>query len=178
MNYIVLANIIALVASTMMVISGLIKNKKRVLYIQTIQIGLTVISNLILGGITGALINFISFFRNIIYYKNKLTFINKLSLIGVSTLLTVIFNNHGIIGLLPLLSITAYTLFMSIDDMVKFKLLIIFTMIVWGIYDFSIKSYTSCIFNLFNIITSLIAIINIKEDRKKEEKVYGELENC
>lgn len=170
MNYIIIANIIALVASTLMVISGLIKNKKKVLYIQTIQIGLTVISNLILGGITGALINIVSFFRNIVYYKNKLTFKNKIFLITISLVLTIIFNDYGILGLLPLISITSYTLLMSIDDLVKFKLLIIFTMIVWGIYDYSIKSYTSCIFNLFNIVTNIIAIANIKEDRKKEDK--------
>ena len=48
------------------------KTKEKILYFQTVQIGLSVISNIILGGITGAIINALSLIRNILCYKDKL----------------------------------------------------------------------------------------------------------
>ena len=57
MNYIVIGNIIALIASLLMLYSGYIKKKQKILFIQTIQIGLSVLSNVVLGGISGAIIN-------------------------------------------------------------------------------------------------------------------------
>ena len=35
----------------------MLKQKKKILYFQTVQIGMSVVSNIILGGITGAIIN-------------------------------------------------------------------------------------------------------------------------
>ena len=43
-------NIIAFIASILMVYSGLLKQKQKILYFQTIQFGLAVISNIIFGG--------------------------------------------------------------------------------------------------------------------------------
>ena len=60
MQKLLLGNIIALIASFIMVYSGLLKTKKRVLYAQTIQIGLFVISNMILGWIVGVIVNIIN----------------------------------------------------------------------------------------------------------------------
>ena len=57
---IIIANIIALIASIVMVYSGYLKTKKKIIYAQSIQIGLLVVSNIILGGITGAIINLIN----------------------------------------------------------------------------------------------------------------------
>ena len=65
MSCIVIGNIIALIASIIMVYSGLLKQKKKILYTQTIQILLAVISNIVLGGLTGAIINALSCVRNI-----------------------------------------------------------------------------------------------------------------
>ena len=73
----IIGNIVALIASLIMVYSGYLKQKKKILYVQTIQIGLSVLSNIILGGITGAIINAVSCIRNILCYKEKLSNITK-----------------------------------------------------------------------------------------------------
>ncbi|MBR3049191.1 MAG: YgjV family protein, partial [Bacilli bacterium] len=75
-------------------------------------------------------------------------------------------NNLGIIGLLPLISTVTYLWLMNIKDVIKFKYLMCFTMILWLIYDFSIKSYTSSIFDLFTIISNIIAIVQLKYRKK------------
>lgn len=163
----VIGNIIALIASIIMVYSGIIKHKKKILYVQSIQIGLSVISYLFLMGIPGAIISALNFVRNILCYNNKLNITNKIIITVLAIVLIMLFNNLGLIGLLPLVSTIVYLWFMTIKDVTKFKILIIFTMILWSIYDFKIQSYTSCLFDIFTIITNLIAIIRIKMIRTK-----------
>lgn len=159
----IIGNAIALIASILMVYSGIIKQKKKILYIQSIQIGLSVISNIVLNGISGAIINSISFIRNILCYKNKLGVNEKIILTILSVVLILCFNNLGLIGILPLISTIVYLWFMTIKNITKFKMLIIFTMVLWSIYDFTIQSYISCIFDIFTILTNTISIIKIKK---------------
>lgn len=167
MIYIIIGNIIALIASIIMVYSGFLKQKKTILYTQTIQIGLSVLSNIVLGGITGAIINALSCVRNILCYKDKLDLKAKIILIFLATTLSLMFNNLGVIGLLPVISTITYILLMNTKDIIKFKWLIIFTMLMWLIYDLFIKSYTSAIFDFMNIVANIISIIQIGLKIKK-----------
>lgn len=162
---VIIGNIIALVASLLMVYSGTLNKKKKILYVQTIQIGLSVISNIILGGITGAIINAISMIRNIICYKDKLGFKEKIIITILSVTLCIIFNNHGIIGMLPVISTVTYIWLMNLKDIKKFKCLIAFTMLMWFIYDLVIKSYSSAIFDFLSVAINLYTAFKMK--RKK-----------
>ena len=166
---IIIGNIIALIASIIMVYSGYLKQKKKILYVQTIQIGLSVLSNIVLGGITGAIINAISYVRNILCYKEKLNNTSKIILIVLATILSLYFNNLGIIGLLPLISSITYILLMNIKNVIKFKYLIIFTMLLWFFYDLYIKSYTSACFDAMCIITNMCSIIQMNKQKFKVE---------
>ena len=169
MNTILIANAIALIASLLMVYTGYIKKKEKILFFQTIQIGLSVISNLILGGITGAIINALGLIRNILCYKEKLNKIVQIILIILSILLGVYFNNLALIGLLPIISNVVYIVFMNIKDVIKFKYLIIFTMTMWLVYDIYIMSYTSAVFDLGTMIANIIAVIQIKRNKGEEK---------
>lgn len=167
MSYIIIGNIIALVASILMVYSGIIKNKKKIIYVQTIQISLSVLSNIILNGITGAIINVLSLIRNILCYKDKLKLKTKIIISLLAIIFSLKFNNIGLIGLLPLISMITYIWLMNIKNVIHFKILIIFTMIMWGIYDLYIKSYTSAIFDFASVITNYISIIQINRKNNK-----------
>ena len=104
MNTIVIGNIIALLGSILMTYSGLLKNKQTIIIVQTIQIILFIISNLILGGITGAIINLISCIRNILCYKDKLNKKAQAFILTFATIFSLMFNNLALVGLLPLIS--------------------------------------------------------------------------
>lgn len=161
MFLLIIGNIIALIASILMVYSGFIKEKKKILFIQTFQIGLSVISNIILGGITGAIINTINLIRNIICYKDKLGLKEKIIITFFAVVLSFKFNNLGLLGFLPVISTVTYIWFMNVKDVKKFKILIVFTMLMWFIYDIIIKSYTSAIFDFMNIVANIITIFKI-----------------
>ena len=165
---IIIGNIIALIASILMVISGLQKKKKTILFIQIIQITLSVISNIVLGGYTGAIINAISCIRDILCYKDKLGTKEKIFIIILAIGLTITFNNLSLIGLLPLIATIVYISFMNIKDVVKFKFLVIFSMIMWLVYDLYIKSYTSGIFDFLSIVANIIAIYQLQKNNKKK----------
>lgn len=166
MIQIIIGNIVALIASLLMVYSGLIKQKKKILYVQTVQIGLSVISNIILGGIVGAIINALSCVRNILCYKGKLGIKEKIIITILALILSISFNNIGIIGILPLISTIVYLWLMNIENVTKFKILIIFTMSMWFIYDIFIKSYSSAVFDFMNIIANIFSILKIKRSQK------------
>lgn len=157
----IIGNIVALIVSLIMVYSGYLKQKKKILYVQTIQIGLSVLSNIILGGITGAIINAVSCIRNILCYKEKLRNITKIVLIIIAITLSLSFNNLGLIGLLPLISTIIYISLMNTQDIIKFKCLIILTMILWFVYDLYIKSYIFAGFDFMSIVVNIISIIQL-----------------
>ncbi|MCI6266639.1 MAG: YgjV family protein [Erysipelotrichaceae bacterium] len=159
---IIIGNIIAFIASILMVYSGMLKQKKKILYFQTVQIGMSVISNIILSGITGAIINALSMIRNILCYKDKLGIKEKIVITILAVILTFKWNNLGYIGLLPLISTIVYIWLMNIKNVKNFKLLISFTMLMWLIYDIAIKSYASAIFDFMCIFANIITIFQIK----------------
>ena len=159
----IIGNIIALIGSLLMVYASVIKDKKGILFVQSLQIGLFAISNLVLNGISGFIINTINFIRNIICYKEVLTLKVKIVLSIISTVLTVYFNNLGLIGYLPLISGLIYLWFMTVKDVIKFKILIIVSVAFWLIYDFTIQSYTASLFDLITIIVSSISVIRLKK---------------
>lgn len=168
---IVIGNIVALIASILMVYTGFIEKKKKIIYIQIIQAGLFVASNLILNGITGAIISIIGCIRSILCYKNKLGLKEKIILTIISVVFSLTLNNNGIIGLLPMASTIVYMWLMNVKDEVKFKYLNIFTTTMWLIYGLSINSYTSSGFNIATIIANFITISKMKRNNKKKKKI-------
>lgn len=162
----IFGNFIALIASILMIYVGTIKDKSKIIFTQTIQIMITIISNIILGGITGAIINIICCIRNIFCYKEKLSKTVQTILIILSIIFSLIFNDLGLIGLLPLISTVIYTIFMNIQDVVKFKVLIMVTTFMWFIYDLTILSYSAALFDLLCVFTNFVSILRIKQLEK------------
>ena len=159
----IVGNIIAFIAAAIMMYTGYVKNKKKIIFLQTVQIGMSVISNLVLGGIPGAIVNAVSCARNIVCYKNKLDMRAKIIFVIVTTALTIAFNNLLFIGLLPLAASLTYIVFMTEKNVIKFKIITIATLIMWGIYDLYIQSYTSACFDFLTVATNVIAIVQIRK---------------
>ena len=168
---IVIGNILALIGSLLMVYSGLIKKKNKIIYVQTVQMLMFVLSNAVLGGITGMITNFFGCVRNILCYKNKLKNKEKILLALLTCMFSLSLNNLGIIGILPLISTVVYTLLIDLKDVVKFKILIISTITLWLIYDIYIQSYTSAIFDFMTVVTNSIGIYKLHSHTKHKKAV-------
>lgn len=163
-----LGNAFALIASIIMATSGVVKDGKKFLICQNAQLGLSTISNLILGGYTGALLNVVSIGRNILCYNNKFTKTFKIVIVIIQVVGCLLANNIGWIGLCPLISVLVYTLFLTTDAK-KLKLLTASTVILWAIYDFYIQSYTAFAFDIFTMITNLVGLYRVQ--KKGEDNI-------
>ena len=170
MTYIIIGNIIALIASLLMVISGIVKTKKEVLFYQTLEVGTATVAYAFLGALSGVVINAINVLRNYLAYKDKLNIIYKAFLTILSITLVLLFNKEGLVGLLPLIAIIIYLWSLDIKNIIKFKKLIIFLMILWIIYDFIVHNYVAVIFDILTILTNITSIVSIKKIQNRKVK--------
>lgn len=154
MIQIVIANIIDFLASMVQIYTGTVKDKAKILLLQILQLGMQTVSMLLLGAIPGAISNVLSCIRNYLCYKDVFTWPVKIVLIVISFVLTVAFNNQGLLGYLPFAVCTVYVLFMDMKDEIKFKLLVTLTFVPWMVYYLVIKSYTGALFAAITIVTS------------------------
>ena len=150
-----IANIIDFLASILMVASGSIKKKAKILAVQIIQLLMQSVSMLLLGGITGAVNNVLSCLRNYICYKEKMNAVWKAVLIVASIALTLLLNDQGLLGLIPVVVCTVYILLMDIKDPIAFKLLVTLTFVPWVFYHFFFSAgLMPCFFLRFTSLAS------------------------
>ena len=96
----IIGNIFSLLSSLCLAISVIKKSKKDLVWWQTLNIILSLVTDVVLLAYSAVILTLVALFRNILEYRNKLTvkwtFI--LSILGVIIGLYV--NNRGIFGLL------------------------------------------------------------------------------
>lgn len=162
MNSIIIGNILAFFGAVLLFFTSFLKNRKKMIFYQTINILLYALSNLVLGGIIGFINNILNVIRNILCYKDKLNFMWKIIITILTIILTIFFNPTNIIHILPSISALVYLWFMNVKDVKKFKILTAFVMTFWVVYDFVIKSYVGAMFDLVVVIINIIASYKIK----------------
>ena len=163
---IIIANIIDLLAAMIQVGSGAIKKKSKILVVQIVQLLMQAVSMLLLGGVTGAVSNVLSCFRNYLCYKEKLNTMWKAILIIASIVMTIALNDQGLLGIIPVTVCTVYIIFMDVKDPIKFKLLVTLSFIPWVFYHFILKSYTGAFFDAASVLTNGITLFRMIKEKK------------
>ena len=163
---IIIANVIDFLAAMIQVGSGSLKKKAKILFVQIIQLLMQAVSMLLLGGVTGAVSNVLSCYRNYLCYKEKLTTFWKAALIAASVVLTVLLNDQGWLGLIPVVVCTVYILLMDMKDPIKFKLLVTLSFLPWLVYHFAIQAYVGAIFDAATVITNGITLYMMIREKK------------
>lgn len=160
---ILIANIIDFLAALVQVGSGTLKSRSKILLFQILQLGMQTVSMFLLDAIPGAISNILSCIRNYLCYKDVFTWPVKITLILLSGILTVMFNNQGLLGYLPFIICTVYVIFMDIKDPIKFKLLVTLSFIPWIFYYLIIQSYTGAFFAFSTVITNFWTLYKMKK---------------
>ena len=160
-----IANVIGLIGSILMVLMGILKKKKDVLHAQNAQLVLLGISNVMMGGYIGCIVNIIAIFRNILCSKGKLNMFWVVIITMFTITIGVICNKEGMIGYLPILATLIFLFFMNIKDMVKFKFMTAIVMFLWFIYDLEIRVYTTALFDLITVFSCLIVMYHIAHEK-------------
>lgn len=180
-----IANIISLIGNTCFTSSSLFKDKKKILFLQTINHLLSCIAQLMLNAFSGMIIDAMFFIKNIflIFLKSskKVMIISNSICIILATGLAITLNillSHSIwYGFLPPTAcfiLGTLTLFAFIFDknqdnselIIKSGLII--NSILWCIYGTYVKLYPVMIFNVITLVISVIAIIKILIKKNKK----------
>ena len=163
MRNILIGNAVMLIGAILMSVIGLFKNKKTIIAAQTGQIALMTTGSLLLGSIPGAVVNALSIVRNLLCYNGKLTKVMKGILIFLTIVISVAFNNLGIVGFLPIIATVAFIIFMDTENVVELKWLIIVTAAMWMIHDIYIQAYSVVPFDILTIITNFVSLRAIQK---------------
>ena len=162
----IIANIFSFVGSVMMVVIGAIKSPRKIVFTQSIQICFMATANLLLGGISGCIVNAVSFARNIACCFNKFSKPVKIGFITAQVALTALFGVADPVLWLPVIANCILTWYLDCDNAIKLKLLISLCITFWAGYDFYLKNYSAFVFDALIIISNLISAISIRRKNK------------
>ena len=165
---VLIANGISILGAILMVAIGLIKSKKGVLLAQCGQFTLLGLSNLLLGGLTGVIVDIVSIIRNVYCSKRNMTWPVKIAFIVIQLIIAVPMNKIGWLGWLPIISTSIFTLFIDVKKDEHLKILIIFTTMFWVVYDFGLMNYTASLFDALSIVSNVVGLIMILKGGSKK----------
>lgn len=166
---VIIANIISLISCTIMMLTGLIKNKNKVLGVQCIQFVLMGTSHFLLGAMGGVFATLISLLRNLAFFKFKSSKGLKIGFIVLQIVLSASTVTINPLTWLPILSTAVFTWFIDSDDIIKFKVAMILSVGMWIIYDAAHLNFTSAAFDVFTVLSTGYSIYRIKKTKISEE---------
>ena len=146
----ILVNVCSLLACVIMTFANKGKSEKKILLGQVLAMAFFCTSNLLVGSMTGLLINALGIGRNVLCYKSKLGAKSKWGIVVASVGIGLIANTTGLIGLFPVTANIVNTAFMK-DDVKRLKLIVFITSILWGVHDFCMGVYTSAFMDAVNV---------------------------
>lgn len=163
---VLLGNIITFAAAILMVCIGLIKEKNKMILAQCVQFALYAAANFVLGGVMGAVTNFVSMARNIVSVKREFDLKWKIVFSVVQLGLGIAANNEGFLGWLPIIAALSLTWLLDTKDEIVLKGIFMFGQVLWVFYDLRHKNYVGVFFDVFSFVTNIIGIKMIMKDRK------------
>lgn len=164
--YVILGNIVSLIACTTMVLIGFIKHREKIILAQVLQFSLMAISNFLLGGIGGTIANFISIVRNLICAKGHCNKGLKIALIAVQIALSLGTLSLNPITWLPIIANGMFTWYIDTENIIWFKWVMMITLGMWVVYDLSHLNYVSVCFDIFTIISTGFSVFKIRREQR------------
>lgn len=163
MHSVLIGNIVSFIGASLMVAIGFMKKRELILTMQCLQFGILGIANLILGGVTGFVSGLISIVRNLICRKRALTWPLKAGIMGVQILISLLVNQMGFVGWLPVIAACYYTWKIDVKSEEELKVVIIIMQAIWLVYDLLLQNYTSFCFDAFTIISNAIGFFQLRK---------------
>ena len=149
------ANLISFAGCILMVLTGFIKKKENILWVQCVQFIFMGIAHLLLGAVSGLVCCVVSIARNIAFAKLPSNFWMKAGFILVQIVLTFSAASFAAIELLPILAAVVFTWFLDIKNPVYFKIVLICAQLMWLVYDFFYGNVVAGVFDVLTILSNL-----------------------
>ena len=164
---IIIGNLCTLLAMGLNTLSATKKNTKSMLRMQSVSQSIYCISGIVLGGYSAAVQNVVSILRNVAAIRNITNKTVQWVLTAAGVVLGVVFNNRGVMGLLPVIGTLQYTLviFHRRDNERLLKISYLISSFMFVIFNVVLYNVVGVISDLIVCITT--ATVLIKDMRKK-----------
>lgn len=164
---ILIGNIFTFLGGVVNILSTLGKNKKTILIVQSISNFLDLVGQLFLAAYSGVAICVYSICRNILCAFRELKVKTSIFLVTCACFLVIIVNRSGLLGLLPMLGTSLYTVDICfVKDVRKFKLIMCLHTIPWIVYSLVTNNYSAVFFNIMVFTSTLIQYFKLKKNDK------------
>ena len=163
---VVIANLISIISCAIMVLTGFIKNKTKILLAQCVQFTLMAISHYLLGGTGGIIACVVSLVRNLVFSKFKTSVVLKLVFIGATIALSLGTVTLNPITWFPIIATVSFTWVIDSEDIIKFKTVMVATLCLWFVYDAYHLNFVSAAFDAFTVGSTLYSMWQIKKEKK------------
>ena len=170
MNYaMIIGNLCTLLAMGFNSLSSTRKTAKGVLRVQNLSQLMYFITAIVLRGYSAAVQNVVSVLRNVAAIRNVKSKVVEWILTAAGVILGVVFNNMGLIGLLPVLGNLQYTLaiFRFKNDERKLKIFFLISVICYAVFNFVIGNYVGAASDTIVVVTTSVMLL--KKQKKTEE---------
>ena len=163
----IVANILSFIGSAMMVVIGTIKSPYKIVLTQSIQVCFMAAANFLLGGISGCIVNAVTFVRNLVCCFGKFSKPVKIGFIVAQIGLTALFGVTKPVLWFPVIANCILTWYLDCDDAVKLKLLISLSIAFWAAYDFHLGNFSAFVFDVLIILSNIISAASIIRKKKQ-----------
>ena len=158
---IIIGNLSSLLGMSLDSYSSTKKTKKEILFFQNISLFVYGTGSIFLKGYSASAQNFVGILRNIVATKENNSEFLKWFLVALGVALGLIFNNRGLIGLLPIIANLEYSIavFVIKDNEKLLKVCFLLNVLGFTIFSFFIYNFVGVITNSIVIISCLINIL-------------------
>lgn len=161
----IIGNLCTLLAMGGNAISSTRKTAKGVLLMQTLSQVIYCISGIVLKGYSASVQNVVSILRNIAAIRKVNSKILEWALVALGVILGIVFNNRGVVGLLPVLGNLQYTLviFRYPDRQRTLKISFLISVLSFAVFNIVLWNFVGVASDLFVSITTAIMLIREKK---------------
>lgn len=165
----IIANVFSFCAAAFLLTSTFMRKKEKLIHYQIFDAFFCICADLTIGSYSAATTSFLFFIRNIFASKNKLSKSAAYILIALTVILGLFFNKIGLIGLIPILASTEYTIAMIYAKTANgMRYALILNSMMWIVHDAYMGLFPTVISSIIIIIFSIINILREKKEKNKK----------
>ena len=156
----IIAQIIGIIGACLAMLAAQANEKKKYLFIYALSYMFFVINMILLKAYSGSINCIILTLLTLIStkYENKKFPIGLAVFFSVVILIGNVITYNNIFSLLPAVASYIYLFILLSKNMKTIRKLTVLLRLLWAIYDFIVKAYTTFILDIFSFISSIIAI--------------------
>ena len=162
-------NIISFVAAVLLGLSCWCKNPKRVFVYQFVENLFLSLSSVVFGSYSAAVSTLLSTAKSLVIVKGRYTKKTMIFFAVTIAVLGVLTNTKGLIGLLPVIATVQFTYCnYKLTDIKGIKWTFIINLLIWDVYAFWIKDFSSGIAWAITLIVTVVSLLTINAKEAAE----------